>query len=132
LATGYTGPRLDPRGLHVRWLSTRGPHQLFIHPDECIDWGACEPVCPVTAIFTEDEVPEPAKPFIELNKQFFVDHPGVASVSPLQAGSRRVGTATTSSGELLAVGTKVRQDIERADGKSGAARGSPLDSQVRI
>jgi ferredoxin len=54
-----------------------GPHQLFIHPDECIDCGACEPVCPVTAIFTEDEVPEPSKPFIELNRQFFVDNPGV-------------------------------------------------------
>jgi NAD-dependent dihydropyrimidine dehydrogenase PreA subunit len=54
-----------------------GPHQLFIHPDECIDCGACEPVCPVKAIFAEDEVPEPSKPFIELNKQFFVDNPGV-------------------------------------------------------
>src|SRR4029434_11304176 len=27
-----------------------GPNQLFIHPDECIDCGACEPVCPWTAI----------------------------------------------------------------------------------
>ena len=24
---------------------------LYIHPDECIDCGACEPECPVTAIF---------------------------------------------------------------------------------
>ena len=32
-----------------------GLNQLFIHPDECIDCGACEPVCPVKAIFTEDE-----------------------------------------------------------------------------
>jgi NAD-dependent dihydropyrimidine dehydrogenase PreA subunit len=54
-----------------------GPHQLFINADECIDCGACEPVCPVKAIFAEDEVPEPSKPFIELNKQFFVDNPGV-------------------------------------------------------
>ena len=54
-----------------------GPHQLFIHPDECIDCGACEPVCPVTAIFTDDEVPEASKPFIELNRQFFVDNPGL-------------------------------------------------------
>ena len=54
-----------------------GPEQLFIHPNECIDCGACEPVCPVTAIFAEDETPEPWKPFIELNKRFFVDHPGV-------------------------------------------------------
>ena len=54
-----------------------GLNQLFIHPDECIDCGACEPVCPVKAIFAEDEVPEASTPFIELNKQFFVDHPGV-------------------------------------------------------
>jgi NAD-dependent dihydropyrimidine dehydrogenase PreA subunit len=54
-----------------------GPNQLFIHPDECIDCGACEPVCPVTAIFVEDETPEQWKHFITLNKQFFVDNPGV-------------------------------------------------------
>jgi NAD-dependent dihydropyrimidine dehydrogenase PreA subunit len=54
-----------------------GPNQLFIHPDECIDCGACEPVCPVTAIFVEDETPAQWKHFITLNKQFFVDNPGV-------------------------------------------------------
>src|SRR5260370_1171988 len=45
-----------------------GPNQLFIHPDECIDCGACEPVCPVKAIFTEDETPEPSKHVIELTQ----------------------------------------------------------------
>jgi len=50
---------------------------LYIHPDECIDCGACEPVCPVTAIFAEDETPPNWKNFIAVNKQFFVDHPGV-------------------------------------------------------
>src|SRR5437899_12496325 len=44
-----------------------GPNQLLIHPDECIDCGACEPVCPVTAIFVEDETPEQWKHFIALN-----------------------------------------------------------------
>ena len=34
-----------------------GKDMLYIHPDECIDCGACEPVCPVKAIFAEDEVP---------------------------------------------------------------------------
>jgi len=29
--------------------------QLWIHPDECIDCGACEPECPVTAIFPEED-----------------------------------------------------------------------------
>ena len=27
-----------------------GPEMLFIHPDECIDCGACVPACPVEAI----------------------------------------------------------------------------------
>ena len=30
---------------------------LFINPNECIDCGACEPACPVTAIFAPDMVP---------------------------------------------------------------------------
>ena len=29
------------------------PNQLYIHPDECIDCGACEPECPWQAIFEE-------------------------------------------------------------------------------
>ena len=33
------------------------PHQLYIHPDECIDCGACEPECPWQAIFEEAAVP---------------------------------------------------------------------------
>jgi len=31
---------------------------LYIHPEECIDCGACVPACPVEAIFALDEVPE--------------------------------------------------------------------------
>ncbi|WP_240743094.1 indolepyruvate ferredoxin oxidoreductase subunit alpha, partial [Microbacterium sp. K36] len=26
-----------------------GERSLYIHPDECVDCGACEPVCPVEA-----------------------------------------------------------------------------------
>jgi formate hydrogenlyase subunit 6/NADH:ubiquinone oxidoreductase subunit I len=38
---------------------------------------ACEPVCPVKAIFTEDETTEQWQPVIALNRQFFVDNPGI-------------------------------------------------------
>ena len=31
--------------------------KLYIDPDECIDCGACEPECPVNAIYPEDSVP---------------------------------------------------------------------------
>ena len=30
-----------------------GDRMLYIHPDECVDCGACEPVCPVEAIYYE-------------------------------------------------------------------------------
>ena len=30
---------------------------LYIHPDECIDCGACEPACPVEAIYAVDDLP---------------------------------------------------------------------------
>jgi len=41
--------------------------QLFVDPEECIDCGACEPVCPVQAIYAEDEVPEGMTDFIKKN-----------------------------------------------------------------
>jgi len=45
---------------------------LIINPDECIDCGQCEPECPVTAVFALEDVPEPDKKFIEINKNWFV------------------------------------------------------------
>jgi NAD-dependent dihydropyrimidine dehydrogenase PreA subunit len=44
---------------------------LYIHPDECIDCGACVPACPVEAIFTLDEVPEKWKNFIQINAEHY-------------------------------------------------------------
>ena len=44
-----------------------GKDMLFIHPDECIDCGACEPECPVEAIFPEDALPEKWAPFVKIN-----------------------------------------------------------------
>ena len=44
---------------------------LYIHPEECIDCGACEPECPVEAIFPEDEVPEKWADYIAKNYNRF-------------------------------------------------------------
>lgn len=46
-------------------------NQLFIHPDECIDCGACEPECPVTAIFPEEDVPGNLQQYVQLNRAAF-------------------------------------------------------------
>jgi len=43
------------------------PNQLYIHPDECIDCGACEPECPWGAIFEEEAVPDLFKEDTPLN-----------------------------------------------------------------
>ena len=46
---------------------------LYIDPDECIDCGACEPACPVTAIFAEDDVPDDMAAYTEVNAIWFKD-----------------------------------------------------------
>jgi ferredoxin len=48
--------------------------QLFIHPEECINCGACEPECPWNAIYEESEVPEIFQEDIQINAQVFKDH----------------------------------------------------------
>lgn len=75
-----------------------GKRMLYIQPDECVDCGACEPVCPMKAIAYEEDVPEPWKEFVEVNARFFDgigspggarqtgavnrDHPLVAALPP--------------------------------------------------
>jgi ferredoxin len=49
-----------------------GEKMLYIHPEECIDCGACIPACPVQAIFLDVEVPEKWKHFIRENAEFFL------------------------------------------------------------
>ena len=44
---------------------------LYIDPDECIDCGACEPECPVEAIFAEEDMPEDQDRFVEINTKYF-------------------------------------------------------------
>jgi NAD-dependent dihydropyrimidine dehydrogenase PreA subunit len=46
---------------------------LFIHPDECIDCGVCEPVCPVDAIREAESLPPQWAQYRELNQRAFTD-----------------------------------------------------------
>ena len=48
-----------------------GERMLYIQPDECVDCGACEPVCPVEAIYYEDDVPEEWTEYTQANVDFF-------------------------------------------------------------
>jgi NAD-dependent dihydropyrimidine dehydrogenase PreA subunit len=74
-----------------------GERMMYIQPDECIDCGACEPVCPVEAIYLADDVPAELQDYVRVNAEFFTglgspggaadgkihrDHPVVAALPP--------------------------------------------------
>jgi ferredoxin len=75
-----------------------GDRQMYIHPAECIDCGACEPVCPENAIYYEGDMEEELLPQAERQKELLLplgllkgarkhgplgtDHPDVASLPP--------------------------------------------------
>ncbi len=48
-----------------------GAKQLYIDPVECIDCGACVPVCPVSAIFAMDDLPDKWKEFADVNASHY-------------------------------------------------------------
>jgi NAD-dependent dihydropyrimidine dehydrogenase PreA subunit len=48
-----------------------GGRKMYINPRECIDCGACEAVCPVTAIASDLPLSEPNRPWRDDNAAFF-------------------------------------------------------------
>ncbi len=50
-----------------------GDRKAYINPKECIDCGACEPVCPVEAISQDRRVADEDEAFVADNRSFFVD-----------------------------------------------------------
>lgn len=82
-----------------------GLRKSYIQPNECVDCGACEPVCPVTAIFHEADLPQGWEFYAEVDRAFFgpevsdlgapggavnvgqvaVDHPWVADAAPAES-----------------------------------------------
>jgi len=50
-----------------------GDRTLYIHPDECVDCGACEPVCPTEAIYYEDDLPAAEQAYLTDNAAFFTE-----------------------------------------------------------
>jgi len=72
-----------------------GDRMMYIHPDECVDCGACEPVCPVEAIFYEDDVPGEMAAFTQVNVDFFetLGSPGGAAKTGLTNNDPELVTA---------------------------------------
>jgi NAD-dependent dihydropyrimidine dehydrogenase PreA subunit len=45
--------------------------QMYIEPTHCIDCGACEPECPVEAIFQDSDLPAQWKHYEQINAEYF-------------------------------------------------------------
>jgi ferredoxin len=54
-----------------------GTNTVAIHPDECIDCGACEPVCPTKAIFPEADLPAKWAEYKALNAEYSTKWPNI-------------------------------------------------------
>ncbi|MEU0743923.1 ferredoxin [Streptomyces sp. NPDC006134] len=77
-----------------------GPRMLYIHPDECVGCGACEPVCPVEAVFHEDDLPQERAVFGPAAAEVFEEagSPGGATASgPLGSDHPVVGGSSPVS-----------------------------------
>ena len=47
-------------------------NQLYILPDNCIDCGACVPVCPVSATYKAEDLPEKWAHFAQSNADWYM------------------------------------------------------------
>ena len=75
-----------------------GPDRmLYISPVECIDCGACQPACPVTAIFPEDEVPADQAFFTEINSLWFEDPAAARAKVPGEGGAAPAAPAAPAA-----------------------------------
>jgi NAD-dependent dihydropyrimidine dehydrogenase PreA subunit len=45
--------------------------QLYVNPNDCIDCGACVPVCPTNSVFAVDDLPAEFAQFVEINAARF-------------------------------------------------------------
>ncbi len=59
-----------------------GANFLVIHPDVCIDCGACEPECPTKAIFPESDLPAKWSEYKKLNADLSGQWPNLAEKRP--------------------------------------------------
>lgn len=71
--------------------------KLYIDPEECIDCGACEPVCPVEAIFSEYDLPTPWRPYADIDALWYRDPEAArARVAALHDGGQSARSPTAS------------------------------------
>jgi NAD-dependent dihydropyrimidine dehydrogenase PreA subunit len=80
-------------------------NMLYIHPEECIDCGACVPACPVAAIYESvDATPSHQKDLIEANAVYRLGDPDAMAKAEAIVAAHR-----TAQPELMAIPGPERQ-----------------------
>ena len=77
-----------------------GKNFLVIHPEDCIDCGACEPECPVEAIYEEDELPAKWEHYIEVNAEYAEKWPNIDTKIDAMPGAEEWRSCEDKGGEL--------------------------------
>jgi NAD-dependent dihydropyrimidine dehydrogenase PreA subunit len=69
-----------------------GDRKMYINPKECIDCGACEPVCPVSAVVSDLPPGAAANPWRADNAAFFaVPLPGRQTAIGTPGSAAKIG-----------------------------------------
>ena len=78
---------------------------LYIHPEECIDCGACVPACPVAAIYESiDATPSNQKVLIEANAIY-----RIGDAAAVEKAEALVKDHVATHAELMAIPAAERQ-----------------------
>jgi NAD-dependent dihydropyrimidine dehydrogenase PreA subunit len=111
-----------------------GRRTLYIHPG--VDCGACEPVCPVEAVFYEDDVPSEWSAYIRANAEL-LQRPRIAGrriqgrpARPRRGPGRHRG-APACAGRVHTSGNGRRHDSHTEPARARRCSGAHRDGQVR-
>ncbi len=97
---------------------------LYINPAECIDCGACQPACPVQAIFPEGDVPGEMQKFIGINAAWYGDR----AAARAQVGGAPAGGAAPAAPRPAAEAPKPAAEEAPAPTAVVAARSSQVSA----
>jgi ferredoxin len=98
-----------------------GERTLYIHPDEWVDCGACEPVCPVEAIYCEDDLPEQLRIYAAESARFFTEPlPGRDEPLGSPGGDAKLGALGADTPRVAAI--PPRESSRRSPDRSGGCR----------